>query len=532
VPPLTSADIEDAVTIVAQMGPEPFVEAMEAEPDFDIIIGGRAYDPSPYIAFCLFQTSRQSQASHTPLTAQQEGGFLHMGKIMECGALCATPKSATAMATIYKDGSFDIKPLAPDARCTPSSVAAHTLYEKTRPDILPGPGGDLVLTHSTYEQLSDQRTVRVYGATFQPSRSVGLPYTVKLEAAKTVGYRAIFMGGIRDPILIRQISEFQAGVRKYIASQHQLLPKGEYWKLGFHVYGANGIMGTLEPGDVAYNPREIFVVGEALASNQKLARSIASTAKTAFVHGSYPGQRATGGNFAWGIAGSSDIEMGPCAELCIYHLIPLKVGEEGAKKLAAGERAAGHKLAGSPIFTWKAISIGKGDVRFQSTVTLPSINISAPAKTKSGAMPSYPTTLNLINPTRLQDIAPIIRSKNSGPYEITLDVVFSSSSIYNIIKASSLLTPSVIARLYHIKEEEIIWCGFYDQAMAWKCTIPRYREEVGNGVAGNERGVRKVAPNGGFMETDVHASQQYAGLLSLELGSEVREKVIQIGKEE
>jgi hypothetical protein len=68
--------------------------------------------------------------------------------------------------------------------------------------------------------------------------------------------------------------------------------------------------------------------------------------------------------------------------------------------------------------------------------------------------------------------------------------------------------------------------------MAWKCTIPRYREEVGDGVAGNERGVRRVVPNGGFMETDVHASQQYAGLLSLELGGEVREKVIQIWKEE
>jgi hypothetical protein len=532
VPPLTSSDIEDAVTIVAQMGPEPFVQAMEAESDFDIVIGGRAYDPSPYIAFCLFQALRQSHASHIPLTAQQEGGFLHMGKIMECGALCATPKSATAMATIYKDGSFDIKPLAPEARCTPSSVAAHTLYEKSRPDILPGPGGDLNLTHSTYEQLSDQRTVRVYGATFQSSRSVDLPYTVKLEAAKTVGYRAIFMGGIRDPILISQISDFQAGVRKYIASQHQSLPKGEYWKLGFHVYGANGIMGTLEPGGAAYNPREIFLVGEALASNQKLARSIANTAKTAFVHGSYPGQRATGGNFAWGIAGSSDIEMGPCAEFCIYHLIPLKVGEEGARKLADGEGAVGEKLADSPLFTWKTTSIGKGDGPLQLIVTVPSVEISPPAKTKPGVISSYPSTLNLTNPTRLTDVAPIIRSKNSGPYEITLDVVFSSSSMYNLIKESSLLTPSMVARLYHIKEEDIIWCGFYDQAMAWKCTIPRYREEVGNGVAGNERGVRRVVPNGGFMETDVHASQQYAGLLSLELGSEVREKIIQIGKEE
>ena len=32
---------------------EPYVKAMDENPDFDIIIGGRAYDPAPYAAFCL-----------------------------------------------------------------------------------------------------------------------------------------------------------------------------------------------------------------------------------------------------------------------------------------------------------------------------------------------------------------------------------------------------------------------------------------------------------------------------------------------
>jgi hypothetical protein len=213
-------------------------------------------------------------------------------------------------------------------------------------------------------------------------------------------------------------------------------------------------------------------------------------------------------------------------------LIPLNAGEEGARKLRDGESAAEEKVAGSPLFTWKASTIRKGNhIPMQATTTAPPLETSPPAPKKPGSIPNYPTTLNLTNPTTLTDIAPIIRSKNSGPYEITLDVVFSSGSIYNIIKDSSLLTPSMVASLYHIEEEQIIWCGFFDQAMAWKCTIPRYREEVGDSVAGNERGVRKVVPNGGFMETDVHASQQYAGLLSLELGSEVREKIIHVGEE-
>ncbi|TVY47145.1 hypothetical protein LOCC1_G002494 [Lachnellula occidentalis] len=517
VPELTASDIEDAATIVAQMGPEPFVQAMEAEPDFDIIIGGRAYDPSPYVAFCIFQAEKVLAASGKTLTAEQLGGFTHMGKIMECGALCATPKSASAMATVYQDGTFDIKPLNADARCTPVSVAAHTLYEKSRPDILSGPGGNLNLTHSLYAQLPDQRTVRVYGATFQSSRSINLPYTVKLEAAKIVGHRTIFMGGIRDPILISQISSFQSRIQEYVTTQNpppSSPSSGEFWKLGFHTYGANGIMGALEPGDSTYQPREVFIVGEALASSQKLATSIAATARIAAVHGAYPGQRGTGGNFAMGVGGKLEVGMGPCAEFCIYHLIPLRVEEEGAKRIGSSVMMESESTL--PLFSWKMSIIGKGDFTVAPEPPVPS-SATALDLPRQNPRPSQPSTLNLTSPRTLMDIAPIIRSKNSGPYEITLDVVFSSPAVYNIIKGASLLTPTTLARIYHLKEEDIIWCGFFDQAMAWKCTIPRRGDD----------GERKIA--GGFMETDVHASQQYAGLLGLELGDEVRGEIRGLG---
>jgi hypothetical protein len=117
---------------------------------------------------------------------------------MECGASCARPKGNGASATIYEDGSFDIVPNDPASKCTPLSVSAHTLYEKTRPDILSGPGGWLDLTKSTYEQLADGRTVRCRGATFTFSRDAGKPYQIKLEGAKVVGYRAQYMGSYHD----------------------------------------------------------------------------------------------------------------------------------------------------------------------------------------------------------------------------------------------------------------------------------------------------------------------------------------------
>ncbi|KAH8659229.1 hypothetical protein BGZ60DRAFT_544271 [Tricladium varicosporioides] len=534
VPTLTEKDVNDAVTIVAQMGPEPFVDAMEAAKSFDIVIGGRSYDPSPYAAFAIYNANKL-KAPTKSLTHQQVGGFTHMGKIMECGALCATPKSQSAMATIYLDGTFDIKPLGPGTRCTPTSVAAHTLYEKTRPDMLPGPGGNMDLSNTSYLQLDDQCTVRVKGATFEFSRAVALPYTVKLEAAKLSGYRAMFMGGIRDPILIKYFAEFKGRIREFVASQNPNISSPHFWKLGFHVYGDNGVMESLEPGDRCYQPREIFIVGEVLASTQQLASSIASTARIACVHGSYPGQRGTGGNFAMGVGGVMEIPLGPSAEFCIYHLIPLEKGEETARRIGDEFDDAISKDTVSPIFKWKATTIkssttANGTILSSVTVNSfvkhsPALVVPPPLKRQN---PTQASTLNFTTPQTLADIAPVIRSKNSGPYEITLDVVFSSRSIYNLVKTltPTLLGPTTISKLYNIPEEAIIWCGFFDQALAWKCTIPRRRVEILDGVGGEGECVNKCS--GGFMESDVHASQQYAGLLNLELGDEVVSRIREV----
>ncbi|TVY81959.1 hypothetical protein LSUE1_G003298, partial [Lachnellula suecica] len=512
VPQLTEENINAAAQIVAQMGPEPFVEAMKAEPDFNIVIGGRAYDPSPYVAWSIFHANKK--ASVKGLSDSQIGGFTHMGKIMECGALCATPKTQTAMATVYQDGTFDIKALSPTSRCTPFSVASHSLYEKTRPDILAGPGGNLDLTRSSYIQLPDEKSVRVRGANFVFSRSNDLPYTVKLEAAKVVGFRTIFMGGIRDPILISQQTEFQAAIRAHVATQVKT-SEGEFWKLGFHNYGANGVMQSLEPGSRDYKPREIFLVGEALASTQELANAVASNARVAAVHGSYPGQRGTAGNFAFGVGGRTDVEMGPCAEFCVYHLLPLEEGQEGTWKIGNG--------VGRGLFPFKSISFGKGDSSSPRSLTPDVPKLPANGKA-SKARPTFASTLDYTSPQTLTDIAPVIRSKNSGPYEVTLDVVFSSPEVYEIIKTTGLLDAGKIAKMYQLSEEEIIWCGFFDQALGWKCTFPRMGVEVADGVVGDSEGKRVKVASGSFMESDVHASQQYAGLLGLELPQEMKKE--------
>ena len=48
IPDLTPETIMDTATIVAQMGHEPILEALQSQ--CDIIVCGRSYDPSPFAA--------------------------------------------------------------------------------------------------------------------------------------------------------------------------------------------------------------------------------------------------------------------------------------------------------------------------------------------------------------------------------------------------------------------------------------------------------------------------------------------------
>ncbi|ETS87268.1 hypothetical protein PFICI_01096 [Pestalotiopsis fici W106-1] len=492
VPQLTEEDIEESSNIVAQLGPEPFVDAMIENPDFDIIVGGRAYDPSPYVAYAAFNSQAQLHNASRDEKQKIYGAFTHLGKIMECGGQCAKPKSHGAVGTLYSTGEFDISPLDPAAACTTLSVAAHTLYEKTRPDILHGPGGYLDLSRSKYMQMSDDRTVRVLGSSFHFSEDDDLPYTVKLEAALVVGYRTMFMGSIRDPILISQIDQLIARIKEYVGIQH--VDTSERWKVDFHVHGRN--------------TDEIFLVGEALADTQALATSIASTARIATMHGPYKNQKATSGNFAFGIGGKLEVEAGPCAEFSVYHLMELQPGEERLHPTPRTSSAPAIDSAGERLMIKHRVEVVGRGKRLSATQPSSSpkkqaVNLSANNATK---VPRPASVSNQVSstPAKLGDLASVLRSKNAGPYEITFDVIFESEDIYARVKSSGMLSQESVAAAFGLQVDQIIWCGFFDVALAFKFTIPRIR------------GGRAVAA-GGFMENDVHGSQQYLPLFNMEL---------------
>ncbi len=99
--------------------------------------------------------------------------------------------------------------------------------------------------------------------------------------------------------------------------------------------------------------------------------------------------------------------------------------------------------------------------------------------------------------TRLYDVAKVLRSKNSGPFELTLDCLFDDETIYRKVKDSGIINKSLVSQLYHVPESMIVEIVFFDPALGFKITLAR---KVSSGTTG---------------DTDVYGAQQHAPLMEL-----------------
>ena len=97
----------------------------------------------------------------------------------------------------------------------------------------------------------------------------------------------------------------------------------------------------------------------------------------------------------------------------------------------------------------------------------------------------------------LTDVASVIRSKNSGPYELTFDIIFKEMEMYQRVKSAKVFTARMFARLYRIPESQVISLVHFDPAKAVKITV-----------------VRPI-PSGALGETDVYGAQQHAPLMKM-----------------
>ncbi len=99
---------------------------------------------------------------------------------------------------------------------------------------------------------------------------------------------------------------------------------------------------------------------------------------------------------------------------------------------------------------------------------------------------------------RIRDIAKVCRSKNAGPFQLTLDIVFDDAELFRRVAATGVLNAELVASLYGVKPSEVVFTP-YPPALAFKATIPR------------------LLPAGDFGDTDVYGAQQHAPLLDIEI---------------
>jgi hypothetical protein len=99
----------------------------------------------------------------------------------------------------------------------------------------------------------------------------------------------------------------------------------------------------------------------------------------------------------------------------------------------------------------------------------------------------------------LTDVAAVIRSKNAGPYELTLDIMFKEEEDYLYIKKINFFNTERISQLYDVTADKITNIIYFDPALAVKITM-----------------IRPIV-SGSFGDTDVYGAQQHAPLLAIKI---------------
>ena len=99
---------------------------------------------------------------------------------------------------------------------------------------------------------------------------------------------------------------------------------------------------------------------------------------------------------------------------------------------------------------------------------------------------------------KLNEVCRHVRSKNAGPFWITLDLSFHDRAAFDRYAGAPQLQPAAIAALYGVDAALVKHFTVADLQVL-KISYPRIR------------------PQGGAFERDMHGGQQYVRLLDVEL---------------
>lgn len=99
---------------------------------------------------------------------------------------------------------------------------------------------------------------------------------------------------------------------------------------------------------------------------------------------------------------------------------------------------------------------------------------------------------------KLKDIATVLRSKNAGPFTVTLDIMNDTEEKYLRIKNSGAITAEKIAELYNVDPATV---SVYDSPLAYSMKVS----------------IKRPVHSGSLMDCDVYGAQQQAPLYDIEI---------------
>lgn len=296
--PLDVGEIRASERIVAQMGVEPMLAALDG--GADVVLAGRACDTAVFAAGLL-------HAGADPAATY------HMAKIVECASQCAEPGGRDAILGTVQGRAFTVESMAPQRACRPRGVAAHALYEEADPYRFTEPSGHVDTSAATYEPVGD-RITRVTGSRWVPATRP----TLKLEGAASSGYRTFCLGGVRDPILLGQLPDVADRVRERVGDVlAEAIPAGTY-ELRMVIYGHDGVLGEVERATFAGHEAAVLI--DVVADDQEVAHAVCASARQHLLHAFYPGILATTGNVAFPFS-PSEFDVGMVYRFSVHHLV-------------------------------------------------------------------------------------------------------------------------------------------------------------------------------------------------------------------
>jgi hypothetical protein len=269
----------DKSVVVAQMGFSGIAKAL-AE-GADVVLAGRTYDPACFAALPLLLNTGLPVSDPNYYDV---GLCLHMGKVLECGAIACDPGSGSdvlvcdlepAQATFWSPN--------PNRKATTRSVSAHTLYEKSEAHRFGLPGG-LLLTHmSQFEEDSESNCVTLTESAYSP-----LPMQLKLEGAFIGGHRYISV--VRLPPLVSDLE--RCGLTECGTAMRKNYPESRVV-----YYGVNGVEETAAKNNA--NEIEMGIIVKVNSTDSKHAKSICALLRSTMLHYGYVGRKSTAGNLAF-----------------------------------------------------------------------------------------------------------------------------------------------------------------------------------------------------------------------------------------